>query len=210
MGTARPVCQALPCRCHLQELQQSQTCPGPLELPVGLLKVSPALHQGLCAARVCTGSWGSPSPLSCAKGCGRTHLSLSELSHILPQVLEHTGGHGTRAWGSLGWEAGHSRSVGSEHHGVLKGPLHLSWSLGLEGEWLWWGTHREQCLGMLLAADVTAGPFWCSVPQGSGGDKASPWPATPPLIWLLEVPLECRTQDALGGAGTPLGPHTTF
>lgn len=27
-----------------------------------------------------------------------------------------------------------SRSVGSEQHGVPKGPLHLSWSLELEGD----------------------------------------------------------------------------
>lgn len=115
-------------------------------------------------------------------------------------------GHGGPWEGKLGT----SRSVGSEHRGVLKGPLHPSWSLELEGDWLWGGTHWEQCLGMLLAADVTAGPFWCSVPQGSGGDKASPCPAIPPLIWLLEVPLECRTQHALGGAGTPLAPHSTL
>lgn len=53
------------------------------------------------------------------------------------------------------------------------------------------GTHREQCLGMLLVADATAGPFWCLVPQGGGGDKASSGPGIPSLIWVPAVPLEC-------------------
>lgn len=65
---------------------------------------------------------------------------------------------------------------------------------------MWWGTHGEQCPGMLWAADVTAGPFWCLVPQGGGGgDKASPWPGVPSLIWLLAAPLECSSPSL----GTP-------
>lgn len=86
----------------------SQTGPAPLELPVGLLRVSLALHQGLCGARMRAGSWGSPSPLGCVKGCGRTHLSLSELSHIPAQVLECTGDRGTGGMGVPGkgsWRA---------------------------------------------------------------------------------------------------------
>lgn len=62
-----------------------------------------------------------------------------------------------RCWRA--WHQGHggpwdgkldtSRSVRSEHHILVvpKGPEHLSWSLELEGEQLWWGTHREQCWG---------------------------------------------------------------
>lgn len=50
--------------------------------------------------------------------------SLSELSHILAQVLACPGGH--QGHGGA-WEGRlePSRSVGSEHPGVLKGPLHL-------------------------------------------------------------------------------------
>lgn len=60
---------------------------------------------------------------------------------------------------------------------------------------------------MLVAADVTAGPFWCPVLQGGGGDKASSWPGVPSLIWLLAVPLECSSPR------TPwqgLAPHSLF
>lgn len=72
-----------------------------------------------------------------------------------------------RCWRA--WHQGHggpwegkmdtSRSVGSQHQSVPKGPLHCC------GPWSWRGSScggaPTGILGMLLAADVTAGPLWC-------------------------------------------------
>lgn len=101
------------------------------------------------------GSWGSPSPLNCLKSCGKMHLSLSELSHVLAQVLECTGGLQGRG-GPWEGKLELSRSVGSEHQGVPKEPLHCRDP---------WGWRESGCAGAPLGSSA-----W-----GAVGSKCHCW-----------------------------------
>lgn len=113
-------------------------------------------------------------------------------------------GHGSPWEGELET----SRSVGSEHHGVLKGPLHLSWSLELEGDTVPpTGSSAQGCCRQQISLlDLFDAQYHKVVVV----TKPPPGPPQFGTLWSLWSVVPPQSQDPLGGATTPLAPGTSF
>ncbi|XP_036250194.1 uncharacterized protein LOC118693605 [Molothrus ater] len=195
LGTARPLCQAVPCRCHLQSCSGAGAAQGLWSCLLGV-------------PLPCTGSvWcvrflGEPLCPQLHRGLCRDALVLSELSHVLPRVLECSEGRAPGAWRGREGKLDTSRRVGSEHHGAPTGPLHLSWSLELEGEQLWWAPTGSSARGCCWQQMSLLDLFGARYHQVVVVTKPPPGLASPPQSGSLQSP-----WSAVSG---PLGPTHLF